>query len=294
MELDRAELKSRARELMGDTQPRFWLVALTYLALTSGFSLLLTAISTFLQVDFSVDLFFYFLSLLLPTVIAFGYLLWNLEVVRGQPTGIGSLFNGFSMALRVVLLDLGVGLTIGCISFLAIFPASFIFAMVVAVGSWGAYIVTFVAFIIYAFLVVYFIGLRYALAPYVLADNPDGGVRNAMRQSKNLMDGWKTQLFRLELSFFGWYALEYAVVIGVAVVCGRFFPSLAMSTLASQPFEYFQAVLLSLPVQACTLVLTLPLSLWLTPYLSLSHALFYTARMEALAPPVLPSSYDSY
>lgn len=48
---------------------------------------------------------------------------------------------------------------------------------------------------------------RYALAPYLMAENPDMGVMEAIARSKELMNGNKWRLFCLELSFIGWHLL---------------------------------------------------------------------------------------
>ena len=48
---------------------------------------------------------------------------------------------------------------------------------------------------------------RYALAPYLLAENPDMGVMEAIARSKELMVGNKGRLFCLQLSFIGWNLL---------------------------------------------------------------------------------------
>lgn len=48
---------------------------------------------------------------------------------------------------------------------------------------------------------------RYALAPYLMAENPDMDVMEAIARSKELMDGNKGRLFCLELSFIGWSLL---------------------------------------------------------------------------------------
>lgn len=47
----------------------------------------------------------------------------------------------------------------------------------------------------------------YRLAFYILADNPDIGVREALNESKRLTDGFKWDLFVLDLSFLGWAIL---------------------------------------------------------------------------------------
>ncbi len=59
--------------------------------------------------------------------------------------------------------------------------------------------------------------LRYALAPYILAENPDMPVKEAIERSKALMQGHKARLFRLCLSFIGWFLLS-CLTAGVGMV----------------------------------------------------------------------------
>lgn len=47
----------------------------------------------------------------------------------------------------------------------------------------------------------------YSLTPYILVDDPDISVREAIRKSQRLMQGQKFNLFWLELSFIGWHIL---------------------------------------------------------------------------------------
>ncbi len=53
----------------------------------------------------------------------------------------------------------------------------------------------------------------YALTPYILVDDPDLSVRDALRKSQRLMQGQKFNLFYLQLSFIGWFLLA-------CVTCG--------------------------------------------------------------------------
>ena len=48
---------------------------------------------------------------------------------------------------------------------------------------------------------------RYALAPYLMVEDPNIGVMEAIRQSKELMKGKKWKLFCLHFSFIGWILL---------------------------------------------------------------------------------------
>ncbi len=55
---------------------------------------------------------------------------------------------------------------------------------------------------------------RYAMAPYIMAQNPDMGIREAVDISKDMMNGNKGRLFILDLSFIGWSILA-ALTFGI-------------------------------------------------------------------------------
>lgn len=50
-------------------------------------------------------------------------------------------------------------------------------------------------------------GLSYAMAPYIIIDNPGISAMDAIKQSKEMMRGFKGKLFMLQLSFIGWSIL---------------------------------------------------------------------------------------
>ncbi|MGI6166632.1 MAG: DUF975 family protein [Eubacteriales bacterium] len=58
----------------------------------------------------------------------------------------------------------------------------------------------------------------YAMAPYILADNPEMDGKAALDASKKLMYGKKGKLFCLHLSFIGWLILS-AFTFGILYVC---------------------------------------------------------------------------
>jgi len=51
-------------------------------------------------------------------------------------------------------------------------------------------------------------GYAYAMAPFIMAENPEMRPREALRASCEMMDGHKAELFFLELSFIGWGILS--------------------------------------------------------------------------------------
>ena len=58
---------------------------------------------------------------------------------------------------------------------------------------------------------------RYAMTFFILADNPTISASDAMKKSKEMMDGHKLELFFLELSFFWWYILGI-ITFGLAMI----------------------------------------------------------------------------
>ena len=60
-------------------------------------------------------------------------------------------------------------------------------------------------------------GYRYAMAPYIMAENPDIGIREAVNLSKQMMDGHKGRLFGLRLSFILWDFLAF-IPLGIGVL----------------------------------------------------------------------------
>ena len=71
----------------------------------------------------------------------------------------------------------------------------------------------------------------YAMAPFIMAEDPECTAQDAIRRSKELMQGHKAELFWLDLSFIGW-ALLCILTCGI----GAFF--LAPYTAASHAAFY--------------------------------------------------------
>ena len=82
--------------------------------------------------------------------------------------------------------------------------------------------------------------LRYSQAIYILLDDPGKSAMQCIRESKSLMAGHKLELFLVNFSFIGWMFVNYVVIL-----------------LLPLPFSF--------PV----------ISIWLTPYMGLTHAAYY-------------------
>ena len=89
MEIDCKELKRQSRERMTLTDPKFWVVALAYLAMTVGLSWLISLIP--LPNSQTIHLFFQLLLNLYTTVVHFGMCLWAVWTWRQLDPGVNSL-----------------------------------------------------------------------------------------------------------------------------------------------------------------------------------------------------------
>ena len=161
-----------ARELLRTAQVSPKAVTALFMALSSATSLIeyfshgTGILSTFLNIFFS---FF-------TSVLAAGFALYCMTVRRGERAEIATLFDGFNMVGKIILLNVVMGVFIGLWALLFLIPG--IVAM-----------------------------YRYQFALYNLLENPGIGVMEAIDMSKRQTMGYKVQLFKLDLSYLGWLLL---------------------------------------------------------------------------------------
>ena len=281
MEIDRGELKFQARERMALTDPKFWVVALAYLAMTTGVSWVISLIPLPAGDASIIGSFFQLLLQLYTTVVGFGLCLWSLWTYRQLDPGLNSLMQGFSVAGRVVLMELGIFVRVLGWYFLIVMAMTIPFAAMILSQTY--YLIGFAGTLLLATVLVVSLialALRYAMAPYLLADRPDDGPTAPIYRSVALMRGWKMELFKLELSFLGWEILNAALALAVNL----FFLSQAgllteAALLAPEWREQMIMVLYSVPAAILSSLVTVPIYLWLLPYRAAARAGFYDARL---------------
>lgn len=280
MEIDRKELKRQAREAIGLAKPKFWIVALTFILMTDGPSLLATGLSYVFPS--SLDGLSQFLSILITLytmVIVFGFDLWSLWTHRKMDPDLGALTQGFSVGGRVIWLNILILLrTLGwamlfallTVLLIPIHPAAY------AVGLCAAVVATWL------------MTLRYSMAPFLLADYPDEGAGAAIHRSVLLTRGWSWELAKLELSFCGWMLL-IALLEGAVMVLLSLQNGLAELIAAGISFGRFDYAALTemllghkLAASLGGLIVTTPVYLWLTPYRNVARAGFYDALLHSL------------
>lgn len=140
--------------------------------------------------------------LVVGSAAAIGYRKYLLNLIDGQPAEFQQLFSQF--------LRLGQGILLKVLKWL-ILAAPLLILMVLAVllASLGEGILYFVtgilAFAALGVMVYVDYGLR--MTEFLMADSETCGAIDALKQSWQMMNGWRWSLFCLEISFIGWFIL---------------------------------------------------------------------------------------
>lgn len=170
-QIDRKKCKWEAAELLRGAEVSPKGMTALYMGLVLGLGLLSSLGETgFLGIFVSI------LSSLLTTVLLAGFVLYCMAIRRGERAEYLTLFDGFSFVGKLILLEIVASFFIILWSMLFVIP-----------GVIAAY--------------------RYSFAMYNLYENPGIGVMEALDMSKRQTLGYKSQLFTLDLSYFGWMLL---------------------------------------------------------------------------------------
>ena len=189
--------KRAARELLRTAQ-------VSPAAMTALYILLLIALDLLDAVSDGAGVlstFIALLAMLLGTVLGAGYTMYCMAVSRGERAEFLTLFDGFSLAGRIIGLHLLTGFLVGLWSLLFVIPG-------------------IVAF------------YRYRFAPLYLYEHPDRGILEALRESCRLTRGFKASLFTLDLSYVGWGLLAYLPSVVVNFI---YYNRLALNTFNGIP-----------------------------------------------------------
>ncbi|MBO7274241.1 MAG: DUF975 family protein [Clostridia bacterium] len=179
-------------------------------------------------------------QLFVASPVKVGYQRFFLEVIdyNEDEIRVGTLFRFFkqsyfktiglnivhTLLMQLTLLPMWIGMIVGGISLSSSLPNFFINP---SVADFGGVIVFFVAIMIgtiVSLVISIPVTYMYSMAHLIMADYPTVGAIEAMRLSRQMMQGNKWRLFCLDFSFIGWYFLG-------ACACG-------LGTFAVVPFHY--------------------------------------------------------
>lgn len=170
-------------------------------------------------------------ALLCSGPLILGYAMFFLGLVREEPVEASTLFSGFSAFLQGFLIYLLLAVMIALFAALAAVPGITLLFLSDFGGNpeqapmfvGGVFLAAFPAIFVY-----FYFYLKYSLAYFVAADNPDMGVVGILKRSGDLMKGRKLKLFLLFLSFIGWGILTlFTFYIGMLWLAPYVMTSLA-------------------------------------------------------------------
>lgn len=250
MQLDTGAIKAESRSLLRTGEVNPFRMTLFYLLITlvldminSGVSYMIDSAGGFTVLSFS---FVSILVGLVALVLNAGYYCYCFGILRREEMPYESLFDAFPFAGKVILLSIVEGVFIFLWSMLFVIP-----------GIIAAY--------------------RYSFAMLNLCENPELGVMEALNLSKQQTNGYKMQLFLLQLSFIGYQIAAVLIALLYEYVIISYLPdSLSGAVLGALIYGALSAVV----------------DVYLTPYLNLSTCRFY---LLATAPQVNePPHFDSW
>ena len=178
------------------------------------------AANQFMWMIGSVSLVLSILVLIIGGAVEMGYVRFNLALVDGQSVRIGMLFccmDRIWAGIRIVLwrslmlflwaLPSAVVITVAAYLAAPAIPQETLNAMIDDPAVMMSVVLQFLPLFLIACIPVIIASYRYMLMPYLMAEHPEIGAREAMRLSKQMMRGVKGNAFGLRFSFLGWELL---------------------------------------------------------------------------------------
>lgn len=293
MKINRRDLKWRARDAVRAARPNARLMTFVYLLLTAGVSVVVSlfaadplggilglyqqgmplerAIPLAMAGVGSIGLFANILIAIFQLVLDFGYRSWCLNTARGESGELGDLIDGFSMVGRVLWLRILI-VMYGFLWYLAIFMPALLGVMagmlVPGIGLLVSTVVFMAAFVAWLSRI-----LRYSMAIYCLADEPEMGASWALRRSRWMMGGQVGSYILLRLSFLGWHLLNMLLVTAVEGVVIVMMGGTHL-LLGADP-EALAVIGTSAAMTVALALASWPIDLWLKPYVTVSECKFY-------------------
>lgn len=162
------------------------------------------------------------LSVLLVSPLSLGAARWYYNLVHGSSMPVTELFYYFERGrsyARAILYEINIGIRSMLWAFLFYLPPSVIFGIAVfflsgneelsRAGVMTATLGIFLSAALYLLMTIFFAACvcRYALTPYLMAEDPDLTVRKAIKLSIAYTKGFRFSIVWFGLSYTGWFLL---------------------------------------------------------------------------------------
>lgn len=256
MSINRKAMKQGAKDAIRQTRPRpIWvtlaltlvLMLLTVLTLVIDgewaaymemYQAALEGVALYVEPSGTTSFWGWLLSIALEVMtieLTMGFVLYAMRVSRLEKPGFGDLFDSFGMFFRVIWIYILPSLLLALWSLIYAIPAA---ALAVLVDGYWPLVVCLP-------LLIPMIRANYGYrqATYLMFDHPEMTCMQCIRISRDMMDGHKWELFKLDLSFLGWYLLSLIPFVALwvtpytAVTRARYFDAVNQDYAAKRPAQ---------------------------------------------------------
>ena len=149
---------------------------------------------------------------IIGSAVELGHNRYYIGLMAGETPGFGILFSRFrifgkALGLRLFIYLFVLLWSLPCLGLLLASVMLLPEAEVYSGGMLGISLFLMILALI-ALVLPLWASYRYVMAPYLMAQYPQKGVRECVNESKALMQGYKWRLFCLNMSFIGWVFLS--------------------------------------------------------------------------------------
>ena len=198
--MNRAIIKQEAIETIKGNRLSFWGASICIGAITFAISLVSGLFSKILGgglFGVLIGAVFSVISFVVSTTLTLGLIKMMKDLMDGESIKFTDVFSCFDLAVKASWMQVLMSVKIFLWSLLLVVP-----------GIIAAY--------------------RYAMAQYILLDNPELTASQCINASKEMMNGYKVDLFVFGLSFIGW-GLLCGITLGIASIWVAPFMAAAMA-----------------------------------------------------------------
>ena len=140
---------------------------------------------------------------LMSTVLGVGYSLYALRISRRMKAGVGDIFDAFGLFFRAIVVSLLPSILVGLWMCVYVLPVT---GLITLTGS-PVWSLVGLPLMIPALRAAY----SYRQAVFIMVENPRINPMESIALSKVIMTGHRWELFKLDMSFFGWWLLQTLV-----------------------------------------------------------------------------------
>ncbi|MCD8088286.1 MAG: DUF975 family protein [Oscillospiraceae bacterium] len=254
MSINRKAMKQGAKDAMRQTRPRpIWvtlgltlvLMLLTVLTMVIDgewaaymemFQASLEGTLLYVEPSGTTSFWGWLLSVALQVMmieLTMGFVLYAMRVSRLEKPGFGDLFDSFGMFFRVIWIYILPSLLLALWSLIYAIPAAALSVLVGGFWPMAACLPLLIPMIRASY--------GYRQATYLMFDHPEMTCMQCIRRSRDMMDGHKWELFKLDLSFIGWYLLCMIPFVAlwvlpyISVTRARYFDAISQDYAAKCP-----------------------------------------------------------